>query len=126
METVCIRAAPLSVVANSSSSWPYPVGYFWAVIEVRQTPQYQRWFDGLRDREARFRIAARIRRLSLGYLGDVRSVGGSVFELRIGSGPGYRVYYHRERADSIVLLGGGDKSSQRRDIRRANELVRGL
>ncbi|MFN2323983.1 MAG: type II toxin-antitoxin system RelE/ParE family toxin [Trueperaceae bacterium] len=96
------------------------------MIEVRQTPQYQSWFDGLRDREARFRIVARVRRLSLGHFGDVRSVGGGVSELRIGSGPGYRVYFHREGFGAIVLLGGGDKSGQRRDITRAKALVRGL
>jgi len=96
------------------------------VIEVRQTPQYQSWFDGLRDREAKFRIVARIRRLSLGTFGDVRSVGGGVSELRIALGPGYRVYCYQERSSSILLLCGGDKSSQRRDIQRAKALVRGL
>jgi putative addiction module killer protein len=96
------------------------------VIEVRQTPQYQSWFDGLRDREAKFRIVARIRRLSLGNFGDVRSVGGGVSELRIALGPGYRVYFRLERSNCVVLLGGGDKSSQRRDIRRAKALVRDL
>jgi putative addiction module killer protein len=96
------------------------------VIGVRQTPQYQRWFDGLRDREAKFCIVARIRRPSLGSFGDVRSVGGGVSDLRIALGPGYRVYVHLERSNRIVLLGGGDKSSQRRDIRRAKALVRDL
>jgi len=113
-------------VANSSSHRPYPVGYVRAAIEVRQTPQYQSWFDGLRDREAKFRIVARIRRLSLGTFGDVRSVGGGVSELRIALGPGYRVYFRLERSNCVVLLGGGDKSSQRRDIRRAKALVRDL
>ena len=96
------------------------------MIEVRQTSQYQSWFEGLRDREAKFRIVARIRRLSLGYFGDVRSVGGGVSELRIARGHGCRVYCHQERSSSILLLCGGDKSSQRRDIQRAKALVRGL
>jgi putative addiction module killer protein len=95
------------------------------VIEVRHTPQYQRWFDGLRDRGAN-RIVARIRRLSLGTFGDVRSVGGGVSESRIAVGPGYRVYVHLERSNCVVRLGGGGEPNQRRDIRRANALVRDL
>jgi putative addiction module killer protein len=96
------------------------------VIEVRQTEDFEVWFDGLRDREARFRVVARIRRLSLGNLGDTRSVGGGVTELRIAYGPGVRLYFRRLGPDSVVLLTGGDKSTQRRDIRRAKALARGL
>lgn len=103
----------------------YPVGHEWAVIEVRQTEAFAMWFDGLRDREARFRVFTRIRRPSLGNLGDTRSVGGGVSEVRIAHGPGLRVYFRRQRPDSVVLLTGGDKSTQRRDIRRAKVLARG-
>ena len=97
-----------------------------SVIEIRQTGVYARWFRRLRDREARARIDIRIRRLSLGNPGDVRPVGGGVSELRIDYGPGYRVYISRRGEAVIVLLAGGDKGSQDRDIRRALELARGL
>ncbi|MDO9557725.1 MAG: type II toxin-antitoxin system RelE/ParE family toxin [Coriobacteriia bacterium] len=96
------------------------------MIEIRQTDEYESWFDKLRDREARFRILVRIRRLSLGNLGDIRSVGEGVSELRITYGPGYRVYIKQQGEALIVLLAGGDKSSQKRDIERAKELARGL
>ena len=97
-----------------------------SVIEIRQTGVYARWFRRLRDGEARARIDIRIRRLSLGNPGDVRPVGGGVSELRIDCGPGYRVYFSRRGEAVIVLLAGGDKGSQDRDIRRALELARGL
>jgi len=96
------------------------------VIEIRQTEVYEVWFDKLRDREARFRILARIRRLSLGNLGDVKPVGEGVSELRIPYGPGYRVYIKKQGDTLIVLLAGGDKSSQKRDIERAITLARRL
>ncbi|KUK48667.1 MAG: Uncharacterized protein XD74_0670, partial [Actinobacteria bacterium 66_15] len=69
----------------------YLVGYTRRMIEIRQTGEYESWFERLRDREARFRIIARIRRLSLGNLGDVNPVGEGVSELRIMYGPGYRI-----------------------------------
>ena len=96
------------------------------MIEIRQTEVYARWFRGLRDRQARARIDNRIRRLSLGNPGDVRPVGEGVSEIRIDYGPGYRVYFVRRGEALIVLLAGGDKGSQERDIRRALELARGL
>ncbi|MDE2695805.1 MAG: type II toxin-antitoxin system RelE/ParE family toxin [Chloroflexota bacterium] len=95
-------------------------------VEIRQTEVYARWFRRLRDREARARIDVRIRRLSLGNPGDVRPVGGGVSEMRIDYGPGYRVYFVQRGAALVVLLAGGDKDSQSRDIRRAHELARGL
>jgi putative addiction module killer protein len=96
------------------------------VIEIRQTYEYSRWFDRLRDREARARILVRIRRLSLGNPGDVQPVGEGVSELRIDLGPGYRVYFTRKGKTVVVLLAGGDKKSQERDIEKARELARGL
>lgn len=96
------------------------------MIEIRQTEVYARWFKRLRDRQARVRIDSRLRRLSLGNPGDVRSVGEGVSELRIDYGPGYRVYFIRQSDVLIVLLSGGDKDSQERDIRRSLELARGL
>lgn len=92
-------------------------------IEVRQTDIFSTWFDGLRDREARARITVRIRRLSLGNPGDVKSVGKGVSELRVDYGPGYRVYFTRRGNALVILLCGGDKRSQDRDIARAIELA---
>jgi putative addiction module killer protein len=94
------------------------------VIQIRETDDYARWFERLKDREARSRILVRIRRLSLGNPGDVKSVGGGVSELRIEYGPGYRVYFVRRGEALIVLLGGGDKSTQAADIRAAQKLAR--
>ncbi len=96
------------------------------MIEIRQTEVYARWFRRLRDRQAKVRIDSRIRRLSLGNPGDVRPVGQGVSEIRIDYGPGYRVYFVRQGETLVVLLAGGDKDSQDRDIRRALELARGL
>jgi putative addiction module killer protein len=93
------------------------------MIEVRQTDIFADWFAGLRDRQARARITVRIRRLSLGNPGDVRPVGGGVSEIRIDYGPGYRVYFVRRGDTVAVLLCGGDKRSQDRDIARALELA---
>jgi len=96
------------------------------VIEIRQTEVYARWFEKLRDRQARARIDVRIRRLSLGNPGDVRAVGEGVLELRIDHGPGYRVYYVHRGRSVVILLAGGDKRTQDRDIGTAQELAREL
>ena len=96
------------------------------MIEIRQTEVYSRWFSRVRDRQARVRIDSRIRRLSLGNPGDVGPVGEGVSEIRIDYGPGYRVYFVRRGEDLVILLAGGDKDSQERDIRRALELARSL
>lgn len=94
--------------------------------EVYETEEYARWFQRLRDAEARARVLVRVRRLSLGNPGDARSVGAGVRELRIDYGPGYRVYFcsHGERL--VVLLGGGSKRTQARDIEKAIALARVL
>ena len=94
------------------------------MIQIRETEAYAGWFARLKDREARSRILVRIRRLSLGNPGDVKSVGGGVSELRIDYGPGYRVYFVRRGETVIVLLGGGNKSTQAADIRAALNLAR--
>ena len=86
------------------------------MIEVRQTLIYAEWFDQLRDRQAQAGINVRIRRLSLGNPGDVRPVGEGVSELRIDYGPGYRVYFVQRGATMVILLCGGDKSTQDRDV----------
>jgi len=96
------------------------------MISVRQTDAYAKWFKRLRDLSAKARIDVRIRRLSLGNPGDVRSVGEGVSELRIDYGPGYRVYFAWTGAAVVVLLCGGDKGSQSRDITTARRLAREL
>ena len=96
------------------------------MVEVRQTEDFESWFAVLRDREARARITARIRRLSLGNPGDVKPVGSGVSEMRIDYGPGYRVYFVRRGDAVVVLLCGGDKKSQDRDIANAIEIAREL
>ena len=94
--------------------------------EVRQSQTYAEWFNGLRDRTAKTRIDIRIRRLSLGNPGDVKPVGEGVSELRVDYGPGYRIYFMQKADVLIVLLVGGNKSSQDRDIRNAKNLAREL
>ena len=95
------------------------------MVEIRQTETYADWFTSLRDRKARARIDVRIRRLSLGNPGDVKPVGSGVSELRIDYGPGYRVYFVQRGPMVIILLAGGDKRTQDRDIKKALELARG-
>jgi putative addiction module killer protein len=96
------------------------------VIEIRQTIRFLEWFDRLRDRHAKARIDARIRRLSLGHFGDVKPVSEGVNEMRIDHDPGYRVYFVRRGSTVVILLCGGDKGSQERDIRAAKALARDM
>jgi putative addiction module killer protein len=96
------------------------------MIEIRQTETYSRWFNNLRDSQARARIDIRIRRLSLGNPGDVKPVGQGVSELRINYGAGYRVYFIQRCDSLIILLAGGDKKTQNKDIQTALELAQNL
>lgn len=95
------------------------------MLDVRQTRVYASWFSKLRDKRARARIDIRIRRLSLGIPGDAKAIAEGVSELRVDFGPGYRIYFIR-RGESVILLAGGDKDSQDRDIKRALLLARHL
>ncbi|MHB1951069.1 MAG: type II toxin-antitoxin system RelE/ParE family toxin [Acidiferrobacteraceae bacterium] len=95
-------------------------------MEVRKTDVYARWLDTLRDERARARILVRVERLRAGNAGDVRPVGEGVSELRIDYGPGYRVYFVRRSQALVILLAGGDKGSQKADIRTALRLARNL
>jgi putative addiction module killer protein len=91
--------------------------------ELIKTDVFDQWLHNLRDIQARSRIAVRIRRLSLGNPGDVKAVGDGVSEMRIPYGPGYRVYYIARGPIVVVLLCGGDKSSQVRDIEKAKAIA---
>ena len=104
----------------------YPLGYIAAMIEVRKTEHFAKWIDSLQDIRGRARIQARIERLAMGNPGDVKTVGEGVSEMRIDHGPGYRVYYLRHERSVIILLAGGDKSTQARDIKTALRLARNL
>ena len=95
-------------------------------MEIRQTEVYAEWFASLRDRRARARIQVRIRRLAIGNPGDVKPVGGGVSEMRVDYGPGYRIYFVQRRQTLVILLTGGDKNTQNRDIRKALDLAREL
>lgn len=88
-------------------------------MHLRRTHAFIKWQLALRDHRAVERIASRLVRLEYGLLGDAKAVGGKVWELRIDYGPGYRVYFVRQGDDVILLLLGGDKSNQKRDIQRA-------
>lgn len=96
------------------------------VIEIRKTAIFGQWLDGLRDLQARARVQARLERLARGNPGDVGPVGEGVSELRISYGPGYRVYFKQRGRELIILLAGGDKRTQAKDIRTALRLARSL
>ncbi|MBC8520107.1 MAG: type II toxin-antitoxin system RelE/ParE family toxin [Gammaproteobacteria bacterium] len=93
-------------------------------MEIRKTEIFSKWFDGLRDRRAKARIQARIDRVEMGNFGDVAPVGEGVSELRIFYGPGYRVYFIQQGPVVVILLSGGDKSTQTSDITRAKEIAK--
>jgi len=93
------------------------------MIEVRQTREFSAWLHRLKDANAVARIVARIRRMEQGNPGDSKSVGGSILEMRVDYGPGYRIYYVRRGAQVTILLCGGDKRTQQQDIKQAQMLA---
>ncbi|MCX5772560.1 MAG: type II toxin-antitoxin system RelE/ParE family toxin [Candidatus Hydrogenedentes bacterium] len=95
-------------------------------MEIRKTDVFAKWLDSLSDIQGRARILVRIDRLAGGNPGDAKSVGTGVLEMRIDFGPGYRVYYTMQGCELIILLAGGDKHSQARDIKTAVRLARSL
>ncbi len=96
------------------------------MTEIRKTEVFARWLDDLNDIRARARILVRIERLAAGNPGDVESVGEGVSELRIDYGPGYRVYYKQCGQSLVILLAGGEKHTQAKDIKTALRLARNL
>lgn len=101
----------------------YPIGYNRLVFIVRQTEEFVAWLDELKDKRAQVRIAARLRQAEAGNLGDWQPIEGDMSEMRIDFGPGYRLYFTRRGRIIVVILNAGDKSSQKRDIRRALKLA---
>ncbi len=96
------------------------------MIEIRKTENFVQWLDGLSDIQARARVLSRVERLAAGNAGDVKPVGDGVSELRIDYGPGYRVYFTKRGREMVILLAGGDKSTQATDIKTARSLARNL
>jgi putative addiction module killer protein len=96
------------------------------VVEIRQTPVFAAWLGRLTDVQAQARIQVRLDRLARGLTGDVKPVGGGVSELRVDYGPGYRVYFKQQGRALVLLLIGGDKRTQGRDIKRAIVMARDL
>ena len=95
-------------------------------MRVEQTVEYRRWIEGLRDRAGKARVLVRVDRLIYGNPGSHRNLGGGVFELKIDVGPGYRVYYSQRGDVLLLLLAGGDKSTQDKDIALATKLAQGF
>ncbi len=96
------------------------------MFTVLQTLEFQGWLDGLKEVKAQLRIVARLRLAEAGNLGDWKSVGGEVSEMRIAFGPGYRLYFTRKQNVLIIMLAGGDKSTQAKDIKRAQKILQQL
>lgn len=105
------------------STLPQSVSYSRQVIEVVQTGEFETWLKKLRDGGGKARVLRRLDRLAQGNPGDVRPIGKGLSELRLDVGPGYRVYYAQDGDTLILLLCGGDKSTQQKDIDRAHELA---
>ena len=96
------------------------------MLQIRKTDVYAEWIDNLRDLQGRARILVRVERLASGNPGDVKAISGGVSELRVHFGPGYRVYFTQRGHDIVILLAGGDKSSQSTDIQTALQLAKNL
>ncbi len=96
------------------------------MFEVKTAPEFDQWLQSLRDKASQRRLVARLRKASFGLLGDVKTVGGGVMEMREHFGPGWRMYYLQQGKVLIIMLGGGDKSTQNADISKAQELANKL
>jgi putative addiction module killer protein len=96
------------------------------MVEVHRTEEFSGWLHRLKDANAVARIVGRIRRMEMGNSGDTKSVGHGILEMRIDYGPGYRIYYVHRAAQIVILLCGGDKRTQSKDIKRAQKLAETL
>ena len=101
----------------------YPFGYNSKMFQVKQTSIFNKWLSGLKDKQAKARILVRLESCRLGNLGDAKSVGNRISELRIHFGKGYRIYFTKQKGIIILLLCGGTKSSQKRDILKAKQIL---
>lgn len=96
------------------------------MFTVRLTAEFEAWLDGLQDKKAQVRVAARLRLAEAGNLGDWKSIAGAISEMRVNFGPGYRLYFTRRGRILIVMLNAGDKSTQAKDIKRARQILQEL
>jgi len=102
----------------------YPIGYNSFVYRIKQTETFHKWLHKLKDIRGKIAIARRIERMQNGNFGDFKQIGLNLFELRITTGPGYRIYFTKKEDSIIILLNGGDKSSQTKDIKKALKLLK--
>lgn len=104
----------------------YPICYTCGMNKIRYTAVYRIWYKGLNDIRAKVKIDLRLTSVKKGIFGDQKSVGDGVFELKIDYGPGYRLYYKKVQDNIVVLLCGGDKSTQEQDVERAKDILKEL
>jgi len=102
----------------------YPFRYIYSMFSIQKTDIFDKWLSKLRDLSSKGRILTRIKRVELGNLGDYKALGKGLFEMRIDSGPGYRLYFTRVKDKIIILLSGGNKSSQDSDIKKAYVILK--
>lgn len=123
------RSRPESLRISSQREWQYPIDeevvykLHSLIFELKQTDTFRNWWTRLKNERARGLIFSRLSRLAYGHFGDVAAVGQGISELRIHIGPGYRVYFRKRGKTLIILLCGGDKGSQARDIKTAKKLA---
>lgn len=120
---VAVLATEIENCFKKNLTQLYPIRYIIGMNIIKKTDYFEKWFTKLRDIQGKARILARLKRIELGNIGDHKSIGGGLFELRIDYGPGYRIYYVRMKESIIVLLAGGDKSTQEKDIKRARKIL---
>ena len=104
----------------------YPFDYTWVMFILKTTPEFEAWLDGLKDRNTHLRLSRRLDKAQRGNLGDIKPIGDGVFEMREHFGPGWRMYYVQRNNILIVMLGGGNKSTQTKDITKALEIAKTL
>ena len=123
MPTACCLSQTLDRTKHFPVDVLYPDGYSLGMFTVLQTVQFVAWLDALKDKRGQTRIAARLRQVEAGNLGDWQPIDGELSEMRVHYGPGYRLYFVRRGRVIVVMLNAGDKSTQKRDIRHALKLA---